>query len=819
MVDIYEECLRKNLEVFNFMRLWRFAILACAFVLATRTYAAAPALSSNASEEEKSESAVVDEVQPFSEGIKAWSNEDYDLALNIFRSSAEKGSAQSMTVLGYMYTTGNGANRDQSLGIHWYRMAIASGDVYAMYALSSYLREYPLLQEHDGEALELLKGAVDKKLPVACQEYFRVLVTEGKNDEAQTLLMNCYNDDQLWALTLLGVELTTGQGVDKNVDEGIALLKKAAARGDMSGNYYAGLAEKSRGNLDAAKEFHQAAAKNDYAPSMFELGKIYMESGQVDSAKKYLEDAGLNGYTAAYVYLGHAYEDGAHVKKDLDAAAQYYKMAADIGDGAGCNEYGRMTELGLGVTASETAAYDLYASGALNGNAESLYNQGRMELYGIGTSQDVESGIKKIQDASAHGEAAATAALARMYKRGEYLDKNESEATRLALLAAEQGDPESLFMLAQSLKAEGEKANDNEKIEQALDMFQRAALADHAPSQFALANLLSDDDWHAPDLVSALRWYTAASDNDYPPAMCAMGILRLGAAKTDTETNAAVGLIAKAAVRGYLPAEFVLGQIYEQGWNGDRDIRRAISHYRRAAEGGEIPSQLRLASLASRGEYGLSVDYAEAYKWYRKAAESGDHIAQTNLASFYAMGRGIPRDDQEAFKWYEKAAKGGSVQAQYNCAIMKMRAIGTWKDSKAAVALLQDCAAKGYAPAQNELGLLYAQGVEVERSFENARLMLTSAADAGYVPAQYNLGLLYSYSPESERDPAAAISCFELAAKAGHAAAAWHLGSAYEEGRGVEKDLLRARQYYEVAKAGGEPRAVEGLKRLRQAEH
>ena len=751
------------------------------------------------------------DLRPFNEGVRAWSNRDFDVALNIFKANAEKGSAQAMTALGYMYTTGNGAPHEPETGISWYRQAIAAGDTYALYALGVYLRFYPLLQSHDGEHRELLLAAVEKKLPAACQEYFKHLIDEKKLDEAQELLMSCFADDQLWAVTVRGIELATGQGAEKDVDAGIALLKKAAERGDMAGNYHAGMAELGRGNADAAEKFHLEASENGYAPSMYELGRMYVERGEVEKGRRYLEDAGLNGFTDSYIYLGRICEDGFKVAKDLAAAAGYYKMAADIGDGDGYNEFGRVTELGIGVEKSESTAYDLYASGALAGSAEALFNQGRMEMFGIGVvKKDVPAGLAKLRECSSRGLSAATAILAEMYRTGDSVGKDEREAGRLLSLAAEQGDVESMSLAAERFRDSGS----GEGVARAVELYEKAASMGHAPSQFALANLYADDSWHAPDLVSALRWYSASSDSGYPPALCAMGLFRLTAAKTDDEQRAAEAMVMESAETGYLPAVYALGRIYEHGGTEGRDIGKAMEYYKRAADKGEVMSMMRLASIASGGEAGGRPDYAEAFKWYKLAAEAGSVAAQTNVAAMYAEGRGTERDDREAFKWYSAAAERGGVQAKYNCAVMKMDAIGTWKDAKKAVELLRECAAQGYPPAQNELGLLYARGIEVERSFENAQLMLTAAADAGLASAQYNLGLLYSYNPEGEADPAAAVSCFEQAANQGHAAAAWHLGSAYEEGRGVEKDLSAARRYYVAALAGGDKRAEESIKRV-----
>ncbi|MBQ8091598.1 MAG: SEL1-like repeat protein, partial [Pyramidobacter sp.] len=91
-----------------------------------------------------------------------------------------------------------------------------------------------------------------------------------------------------------------------------------------------------------------------------------------------------------------------------------------------------------------------------------------------------------------------------------------------------------------------------------------------------------------------------------------MGLLRLDAAERDEDVRSAAAQIARAAEAGYMPAEHALGMMYEQGRMGERDIRSAVMHYRRAANGGNVESMVRLAGIIGRGDYGYSVNKNES---------------------------------------------------------------------------------------------------------------------------------------------------------------------------------------------------------------
>ena len=361
----------------NTLRLLAGIAFACVFAL---TAGAAP------------EAADEGEPTTFSEGIQAWSAKDYDLARSIFTENAEKGSPQAMTALGYMYSRGTGVNKDLKTGAHWYRMAIAAGEPYASYALYELMKAEPSLEETPGEARALLKNAVEKNLSAAAHEWYHVLESEGKGDEALAFLKKCAGEEQIWAMTTLGTKLSQSENAVE-AKAGLDLLKKSAAKGDMTAHYFAGNAEKRRGNAAEARKHYEEAEKQDYAPAMYELGCLLLDENKGNEAVAKFTKAAEQGYTGAYILLGRMYERGRGVRRDPAVAVRYYKQAADAGDAAGCNELGRMIEQGLGVAAAPKNAYALYVSAAEAGSAEGLYNQARMELYGIGADKDVSAGL------------------------------------------------------------------------------------------------------------------------------------------------------------------------------------------------------------------------------------------------------------------------------------------------------------------------------------------------------------------------------------------------------------------------------------------
>ena len=82
-----------------------------------------------------------------------------------------------------------------------------------------------------------------------------------------------------------------------------------------------------------------------------------------------------------------------------------------------------------------------------------------------------------------------------------------------------------------------------------------------------------------------------------------------------------------------------------------------------AAEGGDPRAQYLMGQMYRNG-YGVAKDEAEAVKWFRKAADQDDARAQYNLGVRYYFGKGVAKDKEKARLWLTKAAKNGDETAK-----------------------------------------------------------------------------------------------------------------------------------------------------------
>ena len=249
----------------------------------------------------------------------------------------------------------------------------------------------------------------------------------------------------------------------------------------------------------------------------------------------------------------------------------------------------------------------------------------------------------------------------------------------------------------------------------------------------------------------------------------------------------------ESAESGYAPAQYQLGQCYEEGANVERNLAKAFKLYwlasdncrpakerlnkdsyqgqlakwlKKAVNGNRLSgkdlaeAQCMLGCCYRRG-WGVEYDMASAVKWWQKAADLGDGYATDRIGDCYSNGNGgLPEDAEKAFEYYQKAADGG------------------------------------YAGAYFTLGLCYRNGDGVERDYEKAFYWFNKAAEHDDPMAWVELGHCYATGCGVAEDYCQAVRWYNKAVDFGGNAfpeAQRGLADCYAAGHGVEQDWERLR--------------------------
>ena len=70
-----------------------------------------------------------------------------------------------------------------------------------------------------------------------------------------------------------------------------------------------------------------------------------------------------------------------------------------------------------------------------------------LQITGTGTAQDVEEGLKNLNESADTGYYEAQYYLGKLYYEGKYVNKNVPRAKKFLNLAAKQGDRDALALL------------------------------------------------------------------------------------------------------------------------------------------------------------------------------------------------------------------------------------------------------------------------------------------------------------------------------------------------------------------------------------
>ncbi len=224
-----------------------------------------------------------------------------------------------------------------------------------------------------------------------------------------------------------------------------------------------------------------------------------------------------------------------------------------------------------------------------------------------------------IKDAE-KGDPASQMLVAEILARGLGVARDEKEAAKWYQRAAEQGAPEAQFQYA-LLLLDGRFVEKDVKAAHAL--MQAAAEAGNTLAQFNFAQMLVEQDPGPAGVARAERYYRLAADGGLADAQYAMARIYADGAGNEPRNDVEARRWLEMAVKqNFDTAELDLGAWLIEGRGGDKDETRGFRILKRAAEGGNVAAQNRVAKLYLMG-IGTEPDSIFAAAWYILARRAG----------------------------------------------------------------------------------------------------------------------------------------------------------------------------------------------------
>lgn len=201
----------------------------------------------------------------------------------------------------------------------------------------------------------------------------------------------------------------------------------------------------------------------------------------------------------------------------------------------------------------------------------------------------------------------------------------------------------------------------------------------------------------------------------------------------------------ESAESGYAPAQYQLGQCYEEGIGVERNLAKAFRCYwlasdkcrparerlnkdtyqcqlakwlkkavnRKDLADADLAEAMCMLGSCYQHGYGVDCDMTLAVEWWRKAAEIGDAYACDCMGYCYSIGQGgLPKDLEQAFAYYLKAAERGYAGAYFTLGLCYSEGNGIGQDDEQAFSWFKKAAENDNPMAWVELGKCYSMVAE-----------------------------------------------------------------------------------------------------------
>lgn len=332
--------------------------------------------------------------------------------------------------------------------------------------------------------------------------------------------------------------------------------------------------------------------------------------------------------------------------------------------------------------------------------------------------------------------------------------------------------------------------------------YRKSAVGGDVEAQFRLASMLSTGVGVAEDAAEAFTWAKKASDRGHLGALELVADAYWFGKGTPVDDVAAVSLYRRLLTTESVLARERLGEAYRHGYGANIDLAEAIRFHEQAAAAKHIPSYIALGQIYE-AETQDAPDWPRALQWYRHAAEARDPAGCMRLGQLHYEGEGVAKNLPAARRYFECAKKAGlKDEGAFWLGLVASSHPPAAPDYAEALRQFKECAAAGVSACIRNIGFLYYAGHGVKRDHKKARDYIGTAAAMLDPSAAYIFGRMHENGEGGLQDFEEAALWYWKAAELGSPEGQRALSQLYQDGRGVERDLIEAHKWLNLAVTG-----------------
>lgn len=297
--------------------------------------------------------------------------------------------------------------------------------------------------------------------------------------------------------------------------------------------------------------------------------------------------------------------------------------------------FSRSTEKGLSVVEAPKGSYVVYAtkpgSVASDGTGKNGLFTSKLLQYMQEPGLNIEQVFKKVARSVSDESGDAQRPWISSDYTGDFYFTEQGKVyqSRVTVPASEKVPTRSLsgpeaLRKADSLSAAGSK-------KEAVAYYEQAAKTGIAPAQFAMGEILADDNSGMKNYARSFFWYKKAAAAGHKEAQYKVAWGYMEGEGVDRNFDSARFWYNRSAEQGNTLANHELGLLYLTGRGGVKNEALGVTLLERAANASHVPSQSALGNFYLFGGESIKSNRSKAINWLRMASRGGDKGAQETL--------------------------------------------------------------------------------------------------------------------------------------------------------------------------------------------
>lgn len=460
-------------------------------------------------------------------------NEIYDwnlfgkMPLEIAKEQAKQGDQEAMYQLGQRYLNGDGVEQNIEVASDWWLKAAMKGHIKACHDLGTYY----VYTKHDTEnGLKWLNKSASENFVLSIRTlgeiYLHGLGVEVDTVKGMEYLLKAaeeHDDTQLRLSSLYHA----GVSVEKDLDKARYWFEKYLEHDSAQAHYLMGhfLFDGDMYDVDypkALEHFAKAVKGHCHEASPYYIDMLWRGNHAVQDREAVLatyKELDEKGDEEASFYLYTLYNDEEYALRDKEIAIKYLKKSAEEGYPVALRYLAFQYMEGGLLETDFNKANEYFIQASDRGDAIAMVNLATSYQSGRGVEKDVKKALELYISAAESGESYAACEAAKILLTGEdgLVETNYYKAVELLQKYADNGDPESCFLIAYAMFAKSDMENSYswELVEKAFGYMLHAAINEHPEAMYYVACSFMEGRGVIIDMEQAKHWFEETLKKDH----------------------------------------------------------------------------------------------------------------------------------------------------------------------------------------------------------------------------------------------------------------------------------------------------------------